>query len=104
LITGEEKTLKLTHWSEGKWFDKPGIGFEVMEEDGVAVQKQFTITSRRLIRAIKPILMKAEDEGRDSLSVSILRSGEGLETRYIVKELPFELVPGSGRRGEPGAK
>ena len=87
MATGVEKRLKLTNWSDGEWFNKPGISFDVLEEDGVAVQKQFTVTSRRLIRAMKPIIMKAEEDERDIISVSILRTGEGLNTRYMVKDL-----------------
>ena len=88
--------MKLTHWHDGIWFDKPGIRFEVLEEDGTASQKQLTVTSRRLIRALKPILVKAEDQQKDVVSVSILRSGEGLDTRYRVKD----LRPRGGRSGQ----
>jgi len=87
--------LKLNNWSDGEWFNKPGVGFEVMEEDGKKVQKQFTVTSKRLIRALKPIIMKAEEERRDTISVSIIRTGKGLDTRYTVKE-----ILNSNKRGE----
>ena len=98
-MSGIEKKLKLKNWSDGTWFDKPGIGFDVVEEDGVAVKRQLTVTSRRLIRALKPLIMKAEEAGRDSISVSILRSGEDLNTRYTVKEI---LNP-NNQRGESHA-
>jgi len=87
LITGVEKKLALTDWHDGIWFDKPGIRFRVVKEDGVHVQKQYTVTSRRLIRALKPIIMKAEEGKRDTISVSILKIGEGFDTRYTIKEL-----------------
>lgn len=86
LVTGTEKKLKLANWRDGNWFNKPGIGFDVLEEDGKKVQKQFTVTSRRLIRVLKPLILKAEESKRDTVSVSILRIGEGLDTRYTVKE------------------
>jgi len=86
LVTDTEKLLKLTNWREGVWFEKSGIGFDVLEEDNVDVQKQFTVTSRRLLKALKPIVMNAEKEGRDAVVVSILRTGEGYDTEYNVTE------------------
>lgn len=86
-MTGAEKKLKLRNWQDGVWFNKPGIGFDVLEEDGKVIQKQFTVTSSRLIRALKPIILKAEDEKREIISVSILRSEEGFNTKYTVREL-----------------
>ena len=97
--TDIERQLKLTNWRDGNWFNKPGIGFDVLEEDGKTVQKQFTATSRRLIRALKPLIVKAEDNRQDTISVSILRSGEGLDTRYAVKE-----ILNSQKRGEHNAR
>jgi hypothetical protein len=88
LVTGIEKRLKLGNWIDGEWFGKPGISFDVLQEDnGQAQQKQFTVTSPMMIRLLKPILLKAEREGRDSITVSIVRTGEGPNTRYAVNEL-----------------
>ena len=87
LVTGVEKKMELTNWTGGIWFERPGINFDVVREDGKkAEQKQFTATSRRLIRALKPILIRAEQEGRKTISVSILRTGEGQDTQYSVSE------------------
>ena len=87
LETGTEKLLKLSNWSDGVWFNKPGISFDVVEEDGAKVTlKQFTVISGRLIRAMKPVIVRAEARGEDAIVISILRSGEGLNTRYTVKE------------------
>jgi len=87
LVTGIEKRLKLSNWSDGQWFGKPGISFDVLEEDTVkAQQKQFTVTSDMLIRLLKPVILKAEKAGRDCIDVSIVRTGEGRNTRYAVKE------------------
>lgn len=86
-MNGAEKKLKLRNWQDGVWFNKPGIGFDVLEEDGKVVQKQFTVTSRRLIRALKPIILKAEEEKRNTISVGIIRTGEGFDTEYTVREL-----------------
>ena len=91
LVTGAEKRLKLANWTDGAWFNKAGICFDAFEEDGVAVQKQFTVTGGRLIRALKPVIVRAEEDGRDIIFISILRTGEGLNTRYAVKELQMDL-------------
>lgn len=88
LCAGVEKKLKLTKWSSGEWFGKYGLNFIVLEEDGKKVEKQFTVVSRRLVRELKPILQKAEEEEKETISVSILRAGEGYNTSYTVKELP----------------
>ena len=88
LVTGIEKRLKLSNWIDGEWFGKPGISFDVLQEDNAQEQqKQYTVTSPMLIRLLKPILLKAEREERDSITVSIVRTGEGPNTRYAVNEL-----------------
>ena len=87
LETGVEKILKLTNWRQGAWFNAPGIRFDVLEEDSEPVTKVFTVTSKRLIRALKPIILKAEDQGRDIICVSILRIGEGLNTHYEARNV-----------------
>ena len=89
-----EKRLRLSNWTGGQWFGKPGISFDVTEEDGSKVQKQFTATSRMLIRLLKPILIRADHEGRKVVVVRIVRTGEGQNTRYAVDE----FSPGAGKR------
>lgn len=86
LETGVPKTLKLTHWRQGNWFNMPGLRFDVLEEDGIPKAKILTTTSKRLIRALKPVIQKAEQKGRHEIAVSITRIGEGLNTIYEVKE------------------
>lgn len=89
LETGAEKKLKLTNWTGGEWLSKPGISFNVEIEDGIEVdEKQFTIISRKLIRALKPIILKAEENRRNTITISILKTGDRFDTRYTVKELP----------------
>jgi hypothetical protein len=96
LRAGTEKTLVLTNWTPGKWFGKMGLGFDVLEETGKRVSKKLTVTNRSLIFAFKPILLKADDEGRDTVTVSILRSGEESDTRYSVRELPIDREDNKG--------
>ena len=87
LETDVEKKLKLMKWQGGVWFGKPGIRCDVVEEDGRPVQKQFTITSQRLIRALRPIILQAEQQKRNAIGVSIIRSGEEFATKYAVRVL-----------------
>lgn len=83
---GVMKKLVLTNWREDHSFERPGIAFTVVEEDGIPVEKTFVTRSTRLLRKLIPILQKAEDAGKQEVKVSILRIGEGFETSYVVKE------------------
>ena len=86
LEVGIQKKLKLANWRQEALFDKPGLRFDVLEEDSVTVAKAFNVTSIRLIQALKPIIQKAEKLKKEAISVSILRTGEGLDTSYEVRE------------------
>ena len=86
LETDAPKKLKLTNWRQGSLFDKPGLRFDVLEEDSVTVDKALNVTSKRLIRALRPIIQKAEKGKKRVIFVSILRKGQGLDTSYQVKE------------------
>ena len=86
LETDVQKKLTLTNWHQRALFDKPGLRFDVLEEDSVTVDKTFSITSKRLIQALRPIVQRAEKQKKKIISVSILRTGEGLDTSYEVKE------------------
>ncbi len=86
LEVGIQKKLKLTNWRQESLFDKPGIRFDVLEEDCVTVDKAFNVTSIRLLQALKPIIQKAEKPKKEAISISILRTGEGLDTSYAVRE------------------
>lgn len=86
LEIGAAKSLKLTNWRQGSWFDMPGLRFDVLEEDSKPTNKVFNTTSKRLIRALKPIIIKAEERGSSVISMSIQRTGEGLNTSYKVRE------------------
>jgi len=69
------------------WFEKLGIRFDVLEEDGNPASKVFTVTSKRLVRAMKPIITKAESLGKKVILVSITRVGDGLNTVYEVQNI-----------------
>ncbi len=78
------KKLKLTNWRHGEWFDKKGIRFDVIEEDSVPKNKIYTVTSRRLLIALEPIISKAEKNGEKVISVTIAKMGDGFDTSYDV--------------------
>jgi len=87
LETDVEKKLKLTKWNGGVWFDKAGIRFDVVEEDGWPVQKIFTITSRRLIRELRPLIVRAEQQKQNVIAVCITRTGEEFGTKYTINSM-----------------
>ena len=87
LRPGETKKLVLTNWREDNTFERPGIVFDVLEEDDQKVEKTFVTRSRRFLGTLIPILQRAEEAGRKQVAISILRIGEGFETSYVVKEL-----------------
>jgi len=78
------KKLKLTNWRHGEWFDKKGIRFDVIEEDSVPKSKIYTVTSRRLLNILEPIVSKAEENGEKVISLTIAKMGDGYETSYEV--------------------
>lgn len=80
------KKLKLTNWVGGEFFGRMGINFDVEEEDGEKVVKQFTVTSKRLIMELKPILLEAEKRKKKAISILVTRFGEGMATRYKVEK------------------
>ena len=86
LETDVQKKLKLTNWHQRALFDKTGLRFDVLAEDSGTVDKTFSITSKRLIQALRPIIKKAEKQKKKVISVSILRTGTGFDTSYEVKE------------------
>ena len=60
---------------------------DVVEEDGELVEKEFTVTSKRLIQELEPILNQAQKQNRKFVLISVLKTGEGFDTQYFVKEL-----------------
>jgi len=83
----KEKILKLTEWHTDNRFQRPGIRFTVIEEDNKQVSKEFMTTSRRLITKLKPIIEIAEAKGKEHITVSITKTGDGFEANFIVKDL-----------------
>ena len=87
LEDGQPKTMILTNWKPSDKFDRPGVEFEVMSEDGKDCNKIWTVTSVRALSQLKPICVKAENEGMDNIKVAVTKMGQGKETMYAVKEV-----------------
>jgi len=60
---------------------------DCIEEDGEACEKQFTCTSKRLLKKLRPVIEEATKAGKNTVKVSILRVGEKFNTQYSVKEV-----------------
>ena len=86
LKTGIATNLKLTNWRQGVYFSKPGLRFDVVDMDSQPVNKVFTTTSKRLIKKLQPIIVKAEEQGSSIISITIRKNGEGLDTSYEVED------------------
>lgn len=84
LETNVPKQIRLRNWQQGVWFNMPGLQFDVVEEDGQTVRKLLRTTSKRLIRALRPVIMKAIEDNRETVSVVLTRLGEGVNTTYDV--------------------
>ena len=84
-VEGEPRSLTLTNWSQTLLYGAPAIRFEVTQEDGKHVKKVLTTKSKRLIRQLKPLMLDAFAEGKQTIRVSIIRTGSGYDTHYTVR-------------------
>lgn len=90
------KKLLLANWRPQTEFKnddgtvKAGILFDVLEEDGTKFEgddiKTYTMTAIKGMAKMKPIIEKAELEKRDTIKVSIVRTGQGKQTAYSISE------------------
>ena len=91
ILPGLEKKLKLSSWKPGEWFGKPGIGFDVLIEDGQKVAKQFTVVSLPLIKALRPIILNAEEKGKGCHTGPYFTHGGWREYAVYGKRAPRQL-------------
>ena len=63
----------------------PGLVFDVKEEDGKEVKKKMTITSKRLVKALKPFIENGQISENLGLKVKIFKTGEKFNTKYTVE-------------------
>ena len=92
-----EKVITLTNWR----FEKKDMSSKIapgeiefvadcIEDDGEAVEKVFSTTSKRLKAKLRPIF--EDKDNTESVKITILRVGEQFNTQYSVKEIE-NLVP-----------
>ncbi len=92
---GEPIDLELTNWRQteedfnGEKID--GIRLDVTSENSVKVEKNFVITSKRLITALKLHIVNSERMGNKSFRVRILKSGKGFSS-WLIWALLFLVV------------
>lgn len=60
----------------------PSLEFNISEEDGMEVSKKFTVTSRRLVKLLRPVIEKNLPR-----KVQITQFGTGYEIEWEVKEI-----------------
>lgn len=64
----------------------PGISFDVSEEDGQAVKKKLTVTSKRLVKKLRPYIESGRIGENTALKLKITKKGEGFDIFYEVIE------------------
>jgi len=106
LKDGVQKVVVLSNWQAQTKFKepsgeiKPGISFDVLDEDGVlldvANKKDWTVTAKGALRQLQPIIEKTEAAGLIKVKVSVIRIGEKTDTKYSIKEVP-EIAPAPGQ-------
>jgi hypothetical protein len=90
-----EKVLVLKNWRvEDLEFERKGktemikaLQFDVYLEDNEKPTTDiFSVTSKRLIKKLRPIVEKAIEKDTDTIKVGIIKTGEGFDTQYVVRE------------------
>lgn len=94
---GKPKRMVLKNWRQQEKFKntdgspKFGISFDVWKDDNIEFdetsKKDYTCTAIKACSQFKPIIEKADAAGKDSITVSILKAGEGKSTVYTITEL-----------------
>ncbi|MBT3985505.1 hypothetical protein HOD38_05100 [archaeon] len=87
----EPKTLTINGWEIATaTFDQtevPAIRFVIIEEDGRAVEKEWVVSSKRLISELQHHMETCKQQDKEQFRVRIFRTGTGKNTRYSVKEI-----------------
>ena len=95
-VEATPKHLIITKWEqvdssfkdEKTGLVKPALDLEVIQEDGVVCSpvKSWELSNVKAIKAIRPLIEKAEREGKNVLSVTVTRMGTGAATVYGIVE------------------
>ena len=87
----EPKTLTITKWESTtavyETGEVPAVRFFVIEEDQRRVEKEWVVSSKRLISEIRPIIERCEKLENPRFKIRVLRSGLGKNSRYSVREV-----------------
>lgn len=100
LENGEKKKMLLKNWRAQDSFKdektqeiKPGLVFDVYREDnatyGETTKKTWTVTSMRALVKLRPIIEAAEAQGKDSITITVVKAGENKSTVYEIAETAF---------------
>jgi hypothetical protein len=97
LVAGKQKKLVVQDWKpQDKFKDdetgelRPGVTFNVLEEDSETVNKEYTVTAVKALSQWREICEKADADGRTQVRVSVTKTGEGKNTVYSIYELEGE--------------
>jgi hypothetical protein len=81
-LTSAKDTTNPIKQKDGSFKDVPCIVFKVSNEDGKEVEKEYSVTSRRLVNKLKPIIMKGFPA-----TVKITSFGIGFDSEFEVEEI-----------------
>ena len=94
---GVPSRLLLKNWRQQDKFkeedgtNKFGIVFDVWKENNFQYdetsKKDWNCTAVKACAQLKPIIEKAEAEGRDNIDVSVVKAGTGNKTVYTIKDM-----------------
>jgi len=81
-LVSAKDTINTIKQKDGSPKDVPCIVFKVSIEDGKEVEKEYSVTSRRLVNKLKPIILKGFPA-----TVKITSFGIGFDSEFEVEEL-----------------
>lgn len=79
--------MDLSDWEIGEVMKKQGLKFNLIAVNGEAVTKLFETSSIRLIKKLRPIVDKANKEGKTMISVEVIAVGDGFDRQFEAKEI-----------------
>ena len=81
-------TLDLSDWVLGDVMGKQGLKFNLMSVNDEAITgKVFETSSLRLIKKLRPVIDKADAEGKTMITVKITAVGDGFDRQFEVAEV-----------------
>lgn len=98
LEDGVVTKLKLRNWQPQTTFldektkkIRGGVVFDVYQKDNATYDDttkiSWTVTAKGALVLLKPIILKAEAQGKNEIFVSVVRVGENKKATYSIKEI-----------------